>query len=266
MNAAVNLTNDELYSQVKQGPLPGHVAIIMDGNGRWAEKLGLPRIKGHHAGMESVREVVTLCADLKLQALTLYAFSAENWRRPGPEVSALMTLLQTYLKKEVDTMMDNDIRFRTIGRLDELPAAARKWVQKTVDTTAGNRGMILNLALSYGGRVELTDAVKKIAESVRDGRLDVEEINEELISNTLDTAGLPDPDLMIRTSGEHRISNFLLWQLAYSELYFTNVLWPDFRRRDMLLAIRDYQKRERRFGRITQQLATTVSSVGGGER
>lgn len=266
MSAAMNLTNDELYSLVKRGPLPGHVAVIMDGNGRWAEKLGLARIKGHHAGMESVREAVTLCADLKLNVLTLYAFSAENWRRPGPEVSALMTLLQTYLKKEVDTMMANDIRFRTIGRMDDLPPAARKWVRKTMDTTAGNRGMILNLALSYGGRIELTDAVKRISESVRDGRLKLEEINEELISDSLDTAGLPDPDLMIRTSGEHRISNFLLWQLAYSELYFTNVLWPDFRRRDMLLAILDYQKRERRFGRIAQQLAAIGANRDGGER
>lgn len=263
MSAAANISNDELFAQVQRGPLPGHVAVIMDGNGRWAEKLGLPRIKGHQAGMESVREVVTLCSELKLEVLTLYAFSAENWRRPGPEVSALMTLLQTYLKKEVETMMANDIRFRTIGRLDDLPSGARRWVQKAQETTAGNRGMILNLALSYGSRVELTEAVKRLSGAVRDGRLKVEDITEEVVSGALDTAGLPDPDLMIRTSGEHRISNFLLWQIAYSELYFTNILWPDFRRRDMLLALLDYQKRERRFGRIHQQLAATAA-VGSG--
>lgn len=266
MTSAANLSNDELFSHVQHGPLPGHVAVIMDGNGRWAEKLGLMRIKGHQAGMESVREIVTLCADLKLDVLTLYAFSAENWRRPGPEVSALMTLLQTYLKKEVDTMMANDIRFRTIGRLDDLPSGARKWVQKVQATTAGNRGMILNLALSYGSRIELTEAVKRLSEAVRDGRLKSGDITEEVISNALDTAGLPDPDLVIRTSGEHRISNFLLWQIAYSELYFTSVLWPDFRRRDMLLALLDYQKRERRFGRIPQQLAATGATCNSRER
>jgi undecaprenyl diphosphate synthase len=230
--------------------IPRHVAIIMDGNGRWAVRRGMPRIMGHKRGAETVRSVVELCRKLGIEVLTLYAFSDENWGRPRQEVSFLMNMLGGYLRSEIKTMKANGIRFRTIGRIDRLPKTAQKWVEKAVSETAGNSGMVLNLALSYGGRGEILEAIKRI-QSFGDipGELD-----EQQFSAHLDTAGLPDPDLIVRTSGEKRISNFLLWQAAYAELYFTDVLWPDFNEKELLAALLDFQGRQRRFGLTEEQL------------
>jgi undecaprenyl diphosphate synthase len=226
--------------------LPAHVAVIMDGNGRWAQKRKLPRIFGHRAAIKSVREIVETCAKLKLGVLTLYAFSTENWTRPRPEVSALMHLLKAYLEKELKTMMENDIRLTCIGDISKLPEGSRNELKSVMAATSGNRGMILNLALNYGGRHDIVQAVNKI---IKKG---VKEIDEETFGRYLYTEGLPDPDLLIRTSGEMRISNFLLWQCAYTEFYITETLWPDFREKDLYAAIADYQKRERRFGGVKQ--------------
>lgn len=211
---------------------------------------GMPRVVGHKKGADTVRRVTEQCRQLGISALTLYAFSDENWGRPKQEVSFLMDMLGSFLKAEIETMKSNGIRFRTIGRIEKIPAAARKWIEKAVSATADNEGMILNLALSYGGRGEIVDAVKRMHAS---GVL-AEGVTEEVVSSFLDTAGLPDPDLIIRTSGEKRISNFLLWQSAYSEFYFIDTLWPDFDEREMLLAILDYQGRQRRFGLTEEQL------------
>jgi undecaprenyl diphosphate synthase len=234
--------------------LPKHIAIIMDGNGRWAQKNNLGRISGHRAGAESVRIIVEACREIGIQYLTLYAFSVENWMRPSREVRALMNLLVQYLKSEYKKMIRNDIRLNTIGQIENLPVNVREFLVKTVDSTSHCRGMVLSLALSYGGRDEIVRAVKKIVQNAVDGKMKSIEISKDLVSNNLDTAGLPDPDLLIRTSGEYRLSNFLLWQSAYSELYFTEVLWPDFRTENLIEAILDYQNRERRFGLTSEQL------------
>jgi undecaprenyl diphosphate synthase len=219
----------------------------MDGNGRWAELRGLPRIEGHRRGVERSREVIEVSVEIGLKALTLYAFSSENWRRPWTEVSTLMKLLETYLRREVATFMEHNIVFRTIGDINRLPENVRSVVQESEEMTSRNKGMLLITALSYSGRNEILDAVKKmIAKGLRP-----EEVTEETFASHLDTAGLPSPDLIVRTSGEMRISNFLLWQAAYSELYFTDTLWPDFSKDEFLLAIQDYQRRERRFGSIS---------------
>lgn len=247
------LTTEELYLLIKGGVLPRHIAIIMDGNGRWAEKRGLSRIAGHREGIKSVREAATLCRELEIQALTIYAFSVENWRRPKKEVVTLMSLLEEYLQKEIDTLMENDIRFKTIGRIEQLPVSVIRWIRRTEEKTKENAKMILTLALSYSGRAEIVDAINMIIHDYKDGRLKDGNITEFVLSGYLYTNFLPEPDLLIRTSGETRLSNFLLWQIAYAELYFTKTLWPDFRKRDMLLAILDYQKRERRFGLIGKQ-------------
>jgi len=233
--------------------LPRHVAIIMDGNGRWAVRRGLPRIMGHKRGAETVRNVVEQCRKLGIQVLTLYAFSDENWGRPRQEVSFLMNMLGGYLRSEIKTMKANGIRFRTIGRTDRLPKTAQKWVEKAMSETAGNAGMVLNLALSYGGRGEILEAIKRIGSS---GSIPGE-LDEQQFSAALDTAGLPDPDLIVRTSGEKRISNFLLWQGAYAELYFTDILWPDFNEKELLAALLDFQGRQRRFGLTEEQLERT---------
>jgi len=230
--------------------LPNHVAIIMDGNGRWAQRMGLPRIAGHKRGVEAVRRVTEQCRQYGIEILTLYAFSDENWGRPREEVRFLMDLLGTFLKAEITTMKENGIRFRAIGRIERLPAAAQAWVERAVSETAGNAGMILNLALSYGGRGEILEAIKRM----RSANIPAADVTEETFSTFLDTAGLPDPDLIIRTSGEKRISNFLLWQAAYAELYFTETLWPDFKEQDLLEALLDYQGRQRRFGLTQDQL------------
>ncbi len=235
---------------LKKGNLPRHIAIIMDGNGRWAKKRGLPRVAGHRAGIKAVREVVKGCASLGIDYLTLYTFSVENWNRPVREVNALMRFLKETLRKEVDDLHRNNVRLRTIGRTEDLPASVRREIDRAVSILDNNTGLTLVLALSYGGRVEIVEAIRKIAESVRRGKLKPEEIDADTVSRHLYTGGMPDPDLLIRTSGEMRISNFLLWQIAYSELWITDVLWPDFRRKHLYEAIMSYQERERRFGRV----------------
>lgn len=230
--------------------LPRHVAIIMDGNGRWAKLRRKRRVEGHRAGIAAVRDVVETSARLGLEVLTLYAFSIENWKRPKAEVATLMGLLKRYLRVELDTLLRNNIRFQVIGRMDELPEDVQQELQRGIERTREQRGLLFNIALNYGGRAEITDAVRRLLRDVlRNGR-DPERVDEAMLSSYLYTAGQPDPDLLIRTSGELRVSNFLLWQIAYAEMWVTDVLWPDFRRRHLLQAIVDFQKRERRYGGI----------------
>ncbi|QPJ64311.1 MAG: isoprenyl transferase [Candidatus Nitrohelix vancouverensis] len=250
-----------LYEQIDPNRLPRHIAIIMDGNGRWARKHFMPRVEGHRAGVKTVDRIVTLCREIHIEALTLYSFSDENWKRPASEIKALMKILDYYLKKELDRMKEENIRFNTIGRIQELPQTVQNLIQHAKDYTADSTGMILTLALSYGGRQEILDAVKVIAEKVRDGELKVEDIDFQLFEHCLATRSLPDPDLLIRTSGEKRISNFLLYQSAYTELYYTDVLWPQFSEEDLLNAIIDFQKRERRFGQTREQIARSGQTI-----
>ena len=231
--------------------LPRHVAIIMDGNGRWARSRALHRVEGHIAGIESVREVITMTREIGIPYLTLYAFSKENWTRPREEVKALLSLLAVYLEKELPLMMTNDIRFRGIGALDDLPKRLGRQLQGVMNATGKNRAMILNLALSYSGREELVRAARLFAEDFRAGKK--KRVNERIFGGYLYTAGMPDPDLLIRTSGEMRLSNFLLWQLAYTEIYVTQTLWPDFRREAYQEALNDYAGRERRFGSLKEE-------------
>jgi undecaprenyl diphosphate synthase len=240
--------------QIDKDKLPTHIAIIMDGNGRWAKKKLLNRISGHMKGVDAVREVVTTCRELGIKILTLYAFSIENWRRPKEEVKALMGLLNEYLLKEQGEMIKNNIRLSAIGKLEDLPPAVLATLQETMKMTKHCDGMTLNLALSYGGRAEILHAAKGIISDLREGKIRPEELTEQRFSQYLWTWGLSDPDLLIRTSGEFRISNFLLWQIAYTELYVTETLWPDFNREELLKAIADYQSRERRFGLTSEQL------------
>lgn len=228
--------------------LPKHVAIIMDGNGRWAKKKALNRIRGHEEGAGAVRNIVTASREIGISWLTLYAFSEENWRRPRYEIEALMQLLRRFLKNESEEMLQNGIRFQTIGSIDKLPKSVRKVLQETIEKTSKCKDMVLTLALSYGSRQELFHAIQKIAKRIESGSLSPDEITEQTISDSLYTAGMPDPDLLIRTSAEYRLSNFLLWQMAYTEFYFTPTLWPDFGKEEYLQAIEEYQKRERRFG------------------
>ncbi len=234
--------------------LPQHIAIIMDGNGRWAQKHYLGRIVGHQKGAEAVRTTVRTCREIGIKYLTLYAFSVENWIRPAQEVEALMNLLQTYLRSELQEMLENDIRLTTIGNMEALQGSIKKTLRETIEKTAQNRGMVLNLALSYGARDEIITAIKNLVRDIDLGKIKGDEITKELFSSYLYTAPLPDPDLLIRTSGEYRLSNFLLWQMAYTEFYFTDVLWPDFGKDDLLEAIASYQKRERRYGLTSDQL------------
>ncbi|MGQ9652992.1 MAG: isoprenyl transferase [Thermodesulfobacteriota bacterium] len=234
--------------------LPRHLAIIMDGNGRWAQRRSLPRVEGHKKGADSVRTVVRACRRWGIPVLTLFAFSKENWNRPLDEVEALMNILMEYLESERQEMMDRGIRLQVIGRLEDFREDIQTALRESVEATARNKGMILNLALSYSGRSEILRGVSRVVEEVRVGRVDPEDICEELFSECLDTRGLPDPDLLIRTSGERRISNFFLWQMAYTEIYFTDTLWPDFSEEELLEALRDYERRERRFGKISEQL------------
>jgi undecaprenyl diphosphate synthase len=246
-----HLTEDELLALLDPVSLPRHVAVIMDGNGRWAAQRGLPRIAGHQEGIKSVRALVTLFRELGVGALTMYAFSQENWRRPAAEINALMMLLEHYLQSELDALVEKGIRFRAIGRVESLPSSARSWVRRVEQATAHCDKLRLTVALSYGGRTEIVDAARQLAQECREGRLDPAAIDETLFEHRLSTSDLPDPDLLIRTSGEARISNFLLWQLAYTEMYFTRTLWPDFRRREALLALLEFQRRERRFGQVS---------------
>jgi undecaprenyl diphosphate synthase len=237
-----------LLAQVDPARLPRHIAVIMDGNGRWAKSQGLPRVEGHKAGADSVKEIIENCARLGVEMLTLYAFSVENWKRPKDEVDLLMELLKQYIRKNLHTLMENDIRFRAIGRIGGLARSVQMMIRQAEKKTAGNRGLQLNLALNYGGRTELVDAARRLAAEVQAGTLDLEAIDADAVAERLYTAGFPDPDLLIRTSGESRVSNFLLWQIAYTEFHITPVLWPDFRRPHLLEAVLDYQRRERRFG------------------
>lgn len=240
-----------LATQLDSARLPAHIAIIMDGNGRWARRRNLPRLVGHRAGIETVRTVVETCAQLGLEALTLYAFSVENWKRPRHEIEGLWRLLRYYLRRELPNLMRNNIRLAAIGRVDLLPRPVQQEVEYAAERTAQNRGTRLNLALNYGGRTEVVDAVNAmIARARSEGTLESLVATEETISANLYTAGLKDPDLLIRTSGEMRVSNFLLWQIAYAELYVTETLWPDFSRTQLLQAILEYQSRDRRFGAL----------------
>jgi undecaprenyl diphosphate synthase len=234
--------------------LPLHIAVIMDGNGRWAKQRGKLRVFGHESGVTAVRETAETCAEIGIKYLTLYAFSTENWSRPKMEVDALMNLLVKTLNKETKTLMDNNIRLGAIGDLTQLDPQCREQLQETMDITSENNQMEMFLALSYSSRWEIIEATRKIAEMVKSGQLNPEDISQELFSTMLTTKNIPDPELLIRTSGENRISNFLLWQIAYSELYFTPVLWPDFRREHLYEAIYDFQHRERRFGKISEQI------------
>ncbi len=235
-----------------RGPIPAHVAVIMDGNGRWAKERGLPRVQGHHEGAVSVRDLSEAAAQVGVRHLTLYTFSTENWYRPVTEVNALMQLLIRTLRREAETLQGNDIRLDAIGDLDKLPEAARRELDEVMASTASNARMTIHLALSYSGRWELVQAARRLARMAADGQLDPDAIDEEAVAGRLTTAGIPDPDLLIRTGGDVRISNFLLWQAAYAELYFTERYWPAFRRADFYQAIRSFQDRDRRFGRVQE--------------
>jgi undecaprenyl diphosphate synthase len=243
---------ERLFAELDANKLPQHVAVIMDGNGRWAQRRHLPRIAGHRAGVQSARTVIESCARLNIPALTLYAFSMENWRRPKAEIDFLMRLLREYLRKELPVIHRNNIRLLVIGRPDQLPEAVRTDVERAMAQTAKNSGMQLAVALNYGGRAELVDAFNRILDRVRNNGLANARVDEDMISQHLYTAGLPDPDLLIRTSGEMRVSNFLLWQIAYAEIYVTETLWPDFTRAQLLEALLDFQKRERRYGGLAE--------------
>ena len=245
---------DQLMQQIDRERLPQHIAIIMDGNGRWAKERGKQRLFGHQSAIQSVREVSEASAEIGVKYLTLYAFSTENWNRPLAEVSGLMSLLATTITKEVSTMNKNSIKLNAIGDLKSLPEANYKQLMQAIADTSHNTRMTLTLALSYSGRWDLTQAMHRMAEDVAQGKLHPDAVNDTLISSYLSTAGMPDPELLIRTSGEERISNFLLWQLAYSELYFTPKYWPDFRKADLYEAILNYQHRERRFGKTSEQV------------
>jgi len=240
-----------LLERLSHGPVPKHVAIIMDGNGRWAKERHLPRTLGHREGMKAVREVVEGCIECGIRVLTLYAFSEENWRRPALEIGALMGLLEEYIARETAELAGNGVEVHVIGDLSKLPPAQRQAVDRLIGGTRGGTKLQLNIAISYSSRAEIARAARRLAEDVRQGRMALEDVDEEALALRLYTAGMPDPDLLIRTSGELRISNFLLWQLAYTELYITPVLWPDFNRSHLYEAVIDYQGRDRRFGRVT---------------
>ncbi|MCX6168731.1 MAG: isoprenyl transferase [Ignavibacteriales bacterium] len=257
MATKLSATDKKLVEDVKaKGNIPQHIALIMDGNGRWANKRSLPRVAGHQRGVESVRQVVEACVGLGVKILTLYTFSTENWKRPQDEVSTLMRLIVRSLQNETDELNSNGIRLTTIGDTTSLPNIVQDELKAALDKTSHNDRMILNLALSYSGRWELVEAVKDISKQVIAGKLKPEEITEDTISGNLSTRGLPEPDLLIRSGGEFRISNFLLWQIAYSEIFISDVLWPDFRCKHLVEAIKNFQKRERRFGLVSEQLSS----------
>ncbi len=234
--------------------IPKHIAIIMDGNGRWAKLRNKPRTFGHEAGVKAVKDVVKAASEIGVKHVTVYTFSMENWKRPMSEVSALMSLLSRTTRNELNELIKNDVKLKTIGHVHKLPVSQQKALKTAINKTRNSKGLVLTLALNYGGRNEIIDAVKAIANSVRSGMMDIQEIDEELMSDFLYTAGMPDPDLLIRTSGEMRISNYLLWQTSYTELYIIDTLWPDFGREELFKAIVDYQKRERRFGKVSSNI------------
>lgn len=251
--APVGSEERRLLEAIPSERFPRHVAIIMDGNGRWAKRRGLPRVEGHRAGIEAVRSTVEAAARLEIPVLTLYAFSTENWRRPRWEVLTLMDLLKEYLQRELATLLEHNIRFRAIGRLHELEPEIQQGLAQAMELTAGNTGLFFQIALNYSGRAELLDALREAVRQAQAGTLQPEEVDEAWVEAHLATAGTPDPDLLIRTSGEMRISNFLLWQIAYTELYVTPVLWPDFRARHLIEALADFATRERRFGGVPEE-------------
>lgn len=250
MSTAIETLKSSILKRVDA--IPSHIAIIMDGNGRWAAQRDKPRTFGHEAGVKAVKEVVIAASEIGIKYLTLYTFSSENWKRPKSEVVALMSLLSRTTRRELDELIKNDVKLITTGRISGLSIGRRKVLANAVERTRNNKGLVLNLALNYGGRTEILDAVKAIANSVKAGLMNIHDINEELFSEFLYTAEIPDPDLLIRTSGERRISNFLLWQTSYTELYIIDTLWPDFGRKELFEAISDYQKRERRFGKVSR--------------
>ena len=251
----------DLKEQIKKDKLPGHIAVIMDGNGRWARKKGSERLFGHSSGVESVRQVVEAAGELGVDYLTLYAFSTENWKRPRREIDGLMSLLASTIKNETEKLNKNNVRLLVIGNTNDLPDSVLKQLMHAVKYTSGNTGLKLVLALSYSGRWEITDAVKRMCADAKEGKLDPEQIDACMFESYMATAQMPDPELLIRTSGERRTSNFLLWQMAYTELYFTPVLWPDFRKEHFYEAIIDFQRRERRFGTVSKQPnAVTINS------
>ncbi|MBA3829079.1 MAG: isoprenyl transferase [Taibaiella sp.] len=249
----------DILDSVDRTKLPKHIAIIMDGNGRWAKERGQDRVYGHHEGVISVREVVNNCGELGIQYLTLYAFSAENWNRPKAEVDALMELLVNTIRKEAEELKKNNVRMHVIGDFQSLPAICQKELTEAIEMTASNTGLNLILALSYSSRQEIINAAKKIATGIAGGTIEAANINESTFAQYLDTANFPDPELMIRTSGEYRISNYLLYQLAYAELYFTDVHWPEFRKQHLYEALVNYQQRERRFGKTSEQIQTNTA-------
>lgn len=263
MSKKKSASDEKLQQELKKsGEIPKHIAIIMDGNGRWAKKRELPRVAGHKRGVDTVRDIVEACAEIGVKYLTLYTFSTENWKRPKDEVSTLMRLLLNSLKDRVDELCENDIKLTTIGDTDALPYEVQKQLKADIERTKNNKKMVLNLALSYSGRWEILEAVKKISRAVEKGDIKADEINEQLFSKFLTTKDLPDPDLVIRTSGEFRVSNFLLWQIAYSEFVITDIYWPDFNRHHLYESIRAFQKRERRFGKVSEQIKKEVNSKG----
>jgi undecaprenyl diphosphate synthase len=246
---------DNLKAQISADKLPKHIAIIMDGNGRWAKEKGMPRVLGHRGGVQSVREVVEACGEIGIQFLTLYAFSTENWSRPASEVSALMTLLVSTIRQELDQLDKNNVRLMAIGALSDLPKQSYEALTSAIKKTQHNTGLTLILAINYSAKWEILNAVKALAQQTLAGQILPAEIDEQKFEEKLSTYGIPDPELLIRTSGETRISNFLLWQIAYTELYFSPVFWPDFRKKDLFEAVLNYQRRERRFGMISEQIA-----------
>ncbi len=255
MSKSQSISDEKLQLELKNsGEIPVHIAIIMDGNGRWARKRGLPRVAGHKRGVDTVREITEACAEIGVKFLTLYTFSTENWKRPKDEVSTLMRLLLRSIRDRCDELMENNIRLTTIGNVSSLPNEVQKELYDAIERTKNNKRMTLNLALSYSGRWELLEAFKSIAELAKEGKIEINDINEKSISELLTTKNFPDPDLLIRTSGEFRVSNFLLWQIAYTEFFISDVYWPDFNRKHLYEAIRNFQKRERRFGRVSEQL------------
>ena len=255
MGKSQSVSDAKLQDELKNsGAIPAHIAIIMDGNGRWARKRGLPRVAGHKRGVDTVREITEACAEIGVKYLTLFTFSTENWSRPKDEVSTLMRLLLKSIKDRCNELMENNIRLTTIGNVGSLPKEVQKELFDAMERTKYNKKMVLNLALSYSGRWEILEAVRSIATKAAEGKLNLNDISEKFISEHLTTKNFPDPDLLIRTSGEFRVSNFLLWQIAYTEFYITDVYWPEFKRNHLYEAIKSYQQRERRFGKVSEQL------------
>ncbi len=262
MGKRQSAADEKLQEELKSsGEIPVHIAIIMDGNGRWARKKGLPRVAGHKRGVDTVRDIVEACAQIGVKYLTLYTFSTENWKRPKEEVSTLMRLLLKSLRDRAEELNENDVKLTTIGDVNSLPKEVQNQLYDDIEKTKNNKRMTLNLALSYSGRWELLEAVKKIADLSAKGELKTDDINESCISDFLTTKNIPDPDLLIRTSGEFRVSNFLLWQIAYTEFFITDVYWPDFSRKHLYDAIKNFQKRERRFGKVSEQLKKNGKGV-----